>query len=66
MYLCVLPRVPSDAKRKPCSEMSEEKKVNYWVITSTEQAYGPWDDYALAYEFGCINLGFDGWVITTT
>jgi len=44
--------------------MSEQ--VNYWVITSTECAYGPWDDYALAYEFAIINLGFDGWTITTT
>lgn len=38
----------------------------YWVITADERAFGPWDDWACAYEFGCINLGFDGWTITTT
>ena len=38
----------------------------YWVITSTERAFGPYDDYALAYEFAITNLGFEGWTIATT
>lgn len=46
--------------------MSEEKKINYWVITSTERAFGPYEDYALAYEFATTNLGFEGWTIATT
>ncbi len=46
--------------------MSEERKVFYWVITSTERAIGPYEDYALAYEFATTNLGFEGWTITTT
>jgi len=40
--------------------------MNYWVITSTELAYGPYDDYDVAYEFGITNLGQEGWTITTT
>ena len=38
--------------------------MNYWVITSSEAAYGPYEDYATAYEFASTNLGFDGWTIT--
>ena len=46
--------------------MTEENKIFYWVITSTERAFGPYEDYGLAYEFATTNLGFDGWTITTT
>ena len=42
------------------------QQLNYWVVTSSEQAYGPYDDYALAYAFASTNLGLDGWTITTT
>jgi hypothetical protein len=45
--------------------MNEENNISYWVITSTERAFGPYEDYALAYEFATTNLGFEGWVITT-
>lgn len=39
----------------------------YWVNTADERAYGPYDDYALAYEFATTNLGMDGvWTITAT
>ncbi len=38
--------------------------MNYWVITSTEAAYGPYEDYATAYEFARTNLGFEGWTVT--
>ena len=38
----------------------------YWVITSTEEAFGPYDTWEDAYIFGSINLGLDGWTITTT
>ena len=44
--------------------MSED--INYWVITASERAFGPYDDYALAYAFATTNLGLDGWTITTT
>lgn len=40
--------------------------MSYWVITSDERAYGPYEDYAAAYEFATTNLGFEGWTITTT
>lgn len=40
--------------------------MNYRVITASERAFGPYDDSALAYEFTITNLGFEGWVITTT
>ena len=40
--------------------------MSYWVITSTESAYGPYEDYSTAYEFAITNLGFEGWTITTT
>ena len=40
--------------------MSDEK--NYWVITQSEQAYGPYEDYA----FATTNIGMEGWTITTT
>lgn len=46
--------------------MSEEKATNYWVITSTEAAMGPYEDYATAYIAATTNIGQDGWTITTT
>ena len=44
--------------------MSED--INYWVITQSEQAYGPYESEADAIMFATINLGLDGWTITTT
>jgi len=44
--------------------MSDE--TSYWVITASEDAYGPYESAELAYEFAITNLGFDGWTITTT
>lgn len=46
------------------NSMPEDKEYNYWVITSDERAYGPYDDYSLAYEFATTNIGFEGWTIT--
>ena len=45
---------------------TDKKDPSYWVITSTELAFGPYDDYDVAYEFGITNLGQEGWTITTT
>jgi len=39
---------------------------NYWVITDSEAAYGPYQDWESAYIFASINLGPEGWTITTT
>ena len=44
--------------------MSEEK--NYWVITSSEEAHGPYTDWETAYIFATLNLGQEGWTITQT
>lgn len=52
--------------RIPHVGMHDEQKIIYWVITSDERAFGPYEDYALAYEFATTNLGFEGWTITTT
>ena len=38
----------------------------YWVITSSEEAFGPYEDYATAYAFATANLGMEGWTITRT
>lgn len=38
----------------------------YWVITKSEEAFGPYEDYATAYLFATTNLGFGGWTISTT
>ena len=46
--------------------MPEDKDYNYWVITSDERCFGPYDDYAAAFEFASVNLGFEGWTITVT
>jgi hypothetical protein len=40
--------------------------MSYWVITSDEEAYGPYETEADAYIFASINLGLDGWTITQT
>ena len=40
--------------------------MNYWVITASERAFCPYEEYELAYEFAITNLGFEGWTITTT
>ena len=40
--------------------------MNYWVITSTEAALGPYEDYESAFIAARTNFGFDGWTITTT
>lgn len=40
--------------------------MNWWVITNDEKAYGPYEDYALAYAFATTNLGFEDWIITNT
>jgi hypothetical protein len=44
--------------------MSEE--MSYWVITASEDAFGPYETEADAIMFATINLGLDGWTITTT
>ena len=44
--------------------MSDEK--NYWVITSSEDSYGPYESEADAIMFARINLGLEGWDIKTT
>ena len=44
--------------------MSEE--LNYWVITASEQAYGPYETEADAIMFARINLGLEGWTVSTT
>ena len=46
--------------------LHSEEEMNYWVITKDERAFGPYEDYATAYEFATTNLGFEGWTITTT
>ena len=38
----------------------------YWVITANEEAFGPYDDEALAIAFALSNFGMEGWVITET
>ena len=40
--------------------------INYWVITSSERAFGLYESYELAYIAATTNLGFEGWTITTT
>ena len=40
--------------------------MNYWVITASEEAYGPYESAELAELFATINFGLDGWVITRT
>lgn len=40
--------------------------MNYWVITASENAIGPYETYEDAYLFATINLGMEGWTITKT
>ena len=40
--------------------------MNYWVITSNEEAYGPYETEADALMFARINLGLEGWTISAT
>lgn len=44
--------------------MSDER--NYWVITASEEAFGPYETEADALMFAMINLGLTGWTITQT
>ena len=41
-------------------------EVNYWVITSMEEAFGPYDTYEAAYFFATMNLEPDTWTINHT
>ena len=38
----------------------------WWVITDSEEAFGPYESPELAELFATINLGMSGWVITHT
>lgn len=38
----------------------------FWVITSEEEAHGPYESWEDAYIFASINLGLEGWTITET
>jgi hypothetical protein len=40
--------------------------MNYWVITSSEEALGPYESYEDAYLAATINFGMTGWTITKT
>ena len=40
--------------------------MNYLVITSSEEALGPYEDWESAYIFASLNLGEEGWTITST
>ena len=44
--------------------MPEDKDFNYWVVTESDEQYGPFDDWCKAFYFGWENLGFDGWMVT--
>lgn len=44
--------------------MSDER--NWWVITASEEAYGPYETEESAILFARINLGLDGWTISQT
>ena len=35
-----------------------------WVVNTTTEMIGPYDNYASAYFAALINFGFDGWTIT--
>ena len=37
---------------------------NYWVITQSEKALGPYESYEDAYIAASVNLGLEGWTIT--
>lgn len=38
----------------------------YWVVTNSEEALGPYENYEDAYIAATINFGIEGWVITST
>lgn len=40
--------------------------MNWWVITSSEGAYGPYETEADAFFFGSTNLEKGTWTITNT
>jgi len=40
--------------------------MTWWVITSTEDAHGPYESYESAYFFGSMNLEPGTWTITHT
>ena len=40
--------------------------VSYWVITSLEEAFGPYDSYEAAYFFASMNLEPGTWTINNT
>ena len=40
--------------------------VNWWVITSNENAFGPYDTYEAAYFFATMNLEPGTWTINHT
>ena len=40
--------------------------MSYWVITSGEGAFGPFDDFDTAYEYGLANICTEQWTVTTT
>lgn len=40
--------------------------MNWWVITSSEGAYGPYESKEDAYFFGSLNLEPGTWTITNT
>lgn len=44
--------------------MSEEHQ--YWVVTSSEEAHGPYGSFESAYFFGAMNLEPGTWTITMT
>ena len=39
---------------------------NWWVITASEDAYGPYETEEDAILFARINLGLDGWTTSQT
>lgn len=40
--------------------------MNWWVITSSEGAYGPYDSEEAAFFFGSVNLEPGTWTVTRT
>lgn len=44
--------------------MSED--LSYWVITESEEAFGPYGSFEAAYFFASMNLEPDTWTINHT
>jgi len=40
--------------------------MSFWIITSSEEAFGPYDSYEAAYLAATINFGMEGWTISET